>query len=45
MEKIKLPQDPTVLFLASKKETFRVGENYKTFHKKLKTRFNIKVAQ
>lgn len=34
----KYPTDPTIIFFASKNETFRLGDNYKTFQKKLKSR-------
>lgn len=40
----KYPSDPTIIFFASKNESFRAGDNYKTFQKKLKTRVH-KVIQ
>ncbi len=40
----KYPTEPTIIFFASKNETFRLGDNYKTFQKKLKSRVH-KVIQ
>ena len=44
-DQLRAPPEPAVIFYASKNETFRLGENYKTFHRKLKNRFNFKVIQ
>ncbi|XP_035709595.1 intraflagellar transport protein 52 homolog isoform X2 [Folsomia candida] len=40
----KYPTESTIIFFASKNETFRPGDNYKTFYKKLKSRVH-KIVQ
>ena len=40
----RVTSEPAIIFFASKNETFRLSENYKTFHKKIKNRFH-KVIQ
>jgi len=40
----KHPTEPAVIFFASKNENFRLGENYRTFQKKVKSRFH-KIVQ
>lgn len=42
---LRTPQEPAVIFYASKNESFKLGDNYKLFHRKLKNRFNFKVIQ
>ena len=40
----RVTSEPAIIFFASKNESFRLSENYKTFHKKIKNRFH-KVIQ
>lgn len=34
---------PTIIFDQSKNELFKIGENYKTVHRKLKNDFKVEV--
>lgn len=40
----RMTSEPAIIFFASKNETFRLSDNFKTFHKKIKNRFH-KVIQ
>jgi hypothetical protein len=40
----KYPPEPSIIFLASKNETFKLGDNFKSFQKRLKNRVH-KVIQ
>lgn len=40
----QMMMEPACIFFASKNETFRLGDNFKTFHKRIKSRVH-KVIQ
>lgn len=40
----QMMMEPAAIFFASKNETFRLGDNFKTFHKRIKSRVH-KVIQ